>query len=171
MLEAARPAHVDRFGRVRLIAAALMLLAPLALLAPSTLAAPAAARADFSSVTFEQRDYTVSVETNGDVDFVEHWQVHFTGGPFHQAFLRLYLASTTGIDFGTVAGATAGSQQVTRTTDASGNPMMQVAWDFAPAQDADRRFRHPIYCAWRAGRWRSVGLARLALSRWREHGR
>jgi hypothetical protein len=95
------------------------------------------------SVSYEQRDYAVQVLPNGDVAVVERWKVHFAGGPFHHAFLQIYLARTTGIDFGTATGASAGTQQVSNSTDGQGNPVRRVEWDFPSTQDALRSFDIP----------------------------
>src|SRR5690348_2215298 len=92
------------------------------------------ARAD-GSVTYEQRNYTVQIQHDGTLQVNEHWQVHFSGGPFHHAFLALYLAKTSGITFGHVTGDGMTNQQVSETTDASGNPMLQVTWDYPATSD------------------------------------
>ncbi|HEY1390326.1 MAG TPA: DUF2207 domain-containing protein, partial [Ktedonobacterales bacterium] len=97
------------------------------------------ARAD-GSVTYEQRNYVVQIQRDGTLQIKEHWQVHFSGGPFHHAFLALYLAKTSGITFGQVTGDGVTNQQVSETTDASGNPMLQVAWDYPATSDATRTF-------------------------------
>ena len=99
------------------------------------------ARAD-GSVTYEQRNYVVQIQRDGMIQVNEHWQVHFSGGPFHHAFLALYLAKTSGITFSQVAGGVT-NQQVSETTDASGNPMVQVAWDYPETSDATRTFDIP----------------------------
>jgi predicted membrane protein DUF2207 len=103
---------------------------------------PGIARAD-GSVTYEQRNYTVQIQHDGTLQVNEHWQVHFSGGPFHHAFLALYLAKTSGITFGHVTGDGVTNQQVSETTDASGNPMLQVAWDYPATSDATRTFDIP----------------------------
>ncbi|MGZ3581943.1 MAG: DUF2207 domain-containing protein, partial [Ktedonobacterales bacterium] len=95
------------------------------------------------SVSYEQRDYALQVLPNGDVAVVERWKVHFAGGPFHHAFLQIYLARTTGIDFGTATGASAGTQEVSNSTDDQGNPVQKVEWDFPSTQDASRSFDIP----------------------------
>jgi Predicted membrane protein (DUF2207) len=92
------------------------------------------------NITFVHRDYTAQITSAGDVLMTERWQVQFTGGPFHHAFLQVYLARTAGIDFGKVSEATPGSQQVTEATDAAGNPVRQVAWNFPSTQDGSRTF-------------------------------
>ena len=92
------------------------------------------------SVTYEQRNYAVQIRHDGTMVITEHWQVRFTGGPFHHAFLALYLAKTSGIVFGKIAGENVINQQVSETTDATGNPMLQLAWDYPPTTDATRTF-------------------------------
>lgn len=95
------------------------------------------------SVTYEQRNYTVRIQHNGSVTINEHWQVRFNGGSFHHAFLALYLAKTSGITFGTVRGDGITNQQTSETTDANGNPMLQVAWDYPATTDSTRSFDIP----------------------------
>lgn len=95
------------------------------------------------SVTYEQRNYAVQIQHDGSLTVNEHWQVHFSGGPFHHAFLALYLAKTAGIAFGEVRGDGVTNQQVSQTTDAAGNPMLQVTWDYPEATDATRSFDIP----------------------------
>jgi hypothetical protein len=105
-------------------------------------AAPTAHAAN-GAVAYERRDYTVTIQRDGDLRIVEHWQVHFTGGPFHTAFLALYTAQTAGIDLGTIVGATPGSQQVSQTTDDAGNPEVRVDWRYPAAADVTRGFDIP----------------------------
>lgn len=95
------------------------------------------------SVSYQRRDYAVKILRNGDVSVVEHWQVHFSGGPFHHAFLQIYLARTSGIDFGVVTGAATGTQHVSDSTDDQGNPVRRVEWDFPSTQDASSSFDIP----------------------------
>ena len=100
------------------------------------------ARAD-GSVTYEQRNYAVRIQRDGTLQVSEHWQVHFSGGPFHHAFLALYPGETSGITFGQVTGDGVTNQQVSETTDSNGNPMVQVAWDYPETSDATRSFDIP----------------------------
>lgn len=95
------------------------------------------------SVSYEQRNYAVQIRQDGSVVVNEHWQVHFSGGPFHHAFLQLYLAKTSGIAFGAVHGDGVTNQQTSQTTDAQGNPMVQVAWDYPATSDATQSFDIP----------------------------
>src|SRR5690242_6749559 len=69
------------------------------------------------SVTYEQRNYAVQIRHDGTMVITEHWQVRSTGGPFHHAFLALYLAKTSGIVFGKIAGENVTNRQVRETTD------------------------------------------------------
>lgn len=103
----------------------------------------AQAQGSAQSVRYERRDYAVKILPTGDISMVEHWQVHFTGGPFYHAALQIYLAHTTGIDFGPVSGATDGTQQVTDIRGTWDNPMRRVDWDFPRTQDASRSFEIP----------------------------
>lgn len=121
---------------MRTFALALLLALGMALVAPM-------AHAVSGTVTFVQRNYAVQIQANGDVQVVEHWQVRFSGGPFHTAHLDLHMLRTNGIDFGTVTGATPGSQHTSQTTDAAGNPMAELIWDYAPTQDTTRSFDIP----------------------------
>jgi Predicted membrane protein (DUF2207) len=123
--------HILAFGRALLLSA---------VFSSAALAAP---RVPAKSATYLRRDYTVTIQRNGDVHFVEHWQVQFTGGPFHTAFVRIYLVNTIGVHFGQVVGADPGSQMVSQTTDSYGNPMTQLDWTFPSTQDATRSFDMP----------------------------
>ncbi|HKT40106.1 MAG TPA: DUF2207 domain-containing protein, partial [Ktedonobacterales bacterium] len=110
------PVKASRFSRVILLAvwALCIALACLASLASQVHTARAA-----GSVTYEQRNYAVRIGRDGALTFDERWQVHFSGGPFHHAFLALYLAKTSGITFGEVTGDGVTNQQVSETTDAT----------------------------------------------------
>lgn len=115
----------------------------LALLIVVAVAAPSPSARAAGTVTYQQRTYDVHILRNGDVKVVEHWQVAFTGGPFHTAHLDLHLLRTNGIEFGSVSGAAASSQKVSQVTDPSGNPMLRVAWEYPATQDTTRSFDIP----------------------------
>jgi predicted membrane protein DUF2207 len=115
----------------------------LALLAVLAVAAPMPSASAAGTVTYQQRTYDVHILRNGDVKVVEHWQAHFTGGPFHTAHLDLHLLRTNGIELGSVSGAAAGSQKVSQVTDSTGNPMLRVAWEYPTTQNATRSFDIP----------------------------
>src|SRR5689334_18246599 len=83
-----------------------VVLAGLALALGWAAFAPAAHAA--GTATYEHRDYAVHILPDGDVSITEHWQVHFSDAAFHHAFLRIYLARTLGIEFGTVKSAQQG---------------------------------------------------------------
>lgn len=100
------------------------------------------ARAVPNAVRYERRDYALQILPSGDVSVVEHWQLHFTGGPFSFASLAIYLTSTAGIDFGPIAGANAGTQQVTFASIGD-NRTRKVTWHFPPTRDASRVFDIP----------------------------
>lgn len=121
--------------------AAFGFLAGCALLSCGLFATPAYAAA--KSATYERRDYTVQIQANGDVQVTEHWQIHFTSGPFHHAFLQILMAETAGIDFGTVKGTGVTNQAVTQSTDQAGDPEREVAWDFPATTDATADFDIP----------------------------
>jgi hypothetical protein len=119
------------------------LLVPTALVVIATLTSPGSARAAGKGVSFEHRDYNASIQPSGDVAVSERWVVQFTGGPFTTAHLDLYLAQTSGIDFGTVDGATPGSQQVRDITDDSGAAMREITWEYPAVQDTSKGFTIP----------------------------
>src|SRR5512143_2634869 len=68
-------------------------LITLIVLAPSSLA-----QSSNKSVTVNRRDGDITILANGDIRFVETWQVRFNGGPFTFAFRSIPLNRTTGID-------------------------------------------------------------------------
>jgi len=47
---------------------------------------PAPSHAQSRSVVVDRRDGVITIQQNGDVEFVETWQVRFIGGPFRFAF-------------------------------------------------------------------------------------
>ncbi len=128
---------LSRFARMAMLASWALCLAFVCLIWQAGIV-----RAD-GSVTYEQRNYAVRIQRDGTLQITEHWQVHFSGGPFHHAFLALYLAKPSGITFGRVTGDGVTNQQVSETTDASGNPMLQIAWDYPTTNDATRTFDIP----------------------------
>lgn len=109
----------------------------LTLIVASALTTPAPARAA-NSIHFERHDYTVTILPTGDVSVIEHWQVHIIGDPVGSAYLQIYLAHTTGIDFGPIAGAS--GQTVIPSSSRWDNPVRRVDWTFPPTQDAPHNF-------------------------------
>jgi len=73
-----------------------------------------------SGVSFQRRSYDVRIARNGDVTVRERWDTTFSGGPFDSATLGVYLAHTTGVDFGAVEGATPGSEKAADVDDKAG---------------------------------------------------
>src|SRR5919199_1310350 len=55
------------------------------------------AQAQSKSVVVARRDGDVTIRSNGDMDFVETWQVNFIGGPFRFAFRGIPLDRLEGI--------------------------------------------------------------------------
>jgi hypothetical protein len=103
---------------------------------------PAGAR-PHDSVTFQRRSYDVRIARNGDVSVRERWDATFAGGPFQSATLGVYLAHTTGVDFGAVEGATAGSEKVADVEDKAVSRVRQLTWSFPAANDESRAFTIP----------------------------
>lgn len=104
-------------------------------------AVPARAEGRAQTIHYERRDYTVTILPTGGVSVVEHWQVHVTGDPIDAASLQIYLAHTTGIDFGQIAGAS--GQTVMSSYGRLDNPVRRVDWTFPPTQDAPHNFDIP----------------------------
>jgi hypothetical protein len=96
-----------------------------------------------SGVNFQRRSYDVRIARNGDVTVRERWETSFSGGPFDSATLGVYLAHTTGVDFGAVEGATPGSEKASDVDDKAGSRIRQLSWSFPAARDESRTFTIP----------------------------
>jgi hypothetical protein len=96
-----------------------------------------------SGVSFQRRSYDVRIAHNGDVTVRERWDTTFSGGPFDSATLGVYLAHTTGVDFGAVEGATPGSEKASDVDDKAGSRIRQLSWSFPAAHDESRTFTIP----------------------------
>jgi Predicted membrane protein (DUF2207) N-terminal domain len=96
-----------------------------------------------SGVSFQRREYDVRIARNGDVTVRERWDTTFNGGPFDSATLGVYLAHTTGVDFGAVDGATPGSEKASDVEDKAGSRIRQLTWSFPAAHDESRTFTIP----------------------------
>jgi len=96
-----------------------------------------------SGVSFQRRSYDVRIARNGDVTVRERWDTTFSGGPFDSATLGVYLAHTTGVDFGAVEGATPGSEKAADVDDKAGSRIRQLTWSFPAAHDESRTFTIP----------------------------
>lgn len=73
----------------------LVILFTLTLLLISVLPAPSHAQS--RSIVVDRRDGVITIQPNGNVEFVETWQVRFIGGPFRQGFREIPLNRATGI--------------------------------------------------------------------------
>jgi hypothetical protein len=105
-------------------------------------ALPASARPR-AGVSFERRSYDVRIARNGDVTVRERWDTSFSGGPYDNATLGVYLAHTTGVDFGAVDGATPGSEKASDVDDKGGSRIRQLTWSFPTAREESRTFIIP----------------------------
>ncbi len=105
---------------------------------------------------FRHRIYDIAIHNDGSVAVIEHWNVHIGSTPLAQAELRIPLARIAGIDIGPVAGASDGSQQVSRTRDRAGNDVAVVSWGFPQTQDADLAFDIPYVLHDAVGRGASL---------------
>ena len=95
----------------------------------------APSHAQSRSVVVDRRDGVITIQQNGDVEFVETWQVRFIGGPFRLAFREIPLNRATGIGGWQVSEAgvplqpaPSGEQPGTFVVTSSGSGRL---WDYA----------------------------------------
>lgn len=123
----------------------LVILFTLTLLLISVLPAPSHAQS--RSIVVDRRDGVITIQPNGNVEFVETWQVRFIGGPFRQGFREIPLNRATGIGGWQVSEAgvplqpaRSGEQPGTFVTTSSGSGE-KVTWYFRnPAGNETRTF-------------------------------
>ncbi len=134
---------------------ALLLLLALLIAAAIMLGMPDHVHGDTPTV-FRHRIYDIAIHNDGSVAVIEHWNIHIGSAPLAQAALWIPLARIAGIDIGPVAGASDGTQQVSRTHTAAGNEVAVVSWDFPRTQDADLAFDIPYVLHDAVGRGTSL---------------
>jgi hypothetical protein len=117
-------------------------LLPVALLCvgivPARAAGPRSVASD--SVSFLRRDYDLRIQPSGDVAVTERWKVHFTGGPFTNASLGVFLSHAGAVAFQPIDGADSGSERVATLVDSQKHEVQQISWTFPATRDAERAF-------------------------------
>lgn len=108
---------------------------------------PALGLAQGKSVVVERRDGDVTILPNGDMNFVETWQVRFEGGPFHYAFRGIarsrndgitnWAVSENGIQYRESGSENAGTFE---TYDDTEKNEQVVKWFFNSATDTTKTF-------------------------------